>query len=97
MGTWWERVLGGSGNLAGAGTWRERGLAAVGTWLQLDLQLADRAVLSEELHLPVQGIQAEGRLQTGEGSPWTGTGGQWRWEGGRASLSTRAGSRPLPP
>lgn len=42
----------------------------MGTWLQLDLQLADWAVLSEELHLPVQGIQAEGRLQTGESSTW---------------------------
>lgn len=50
---------------------REQGLGGVDTWLQLDLQLADWAVLSQELHLPVQGIQAEGRLQAGEGSTWT--------------------------
>lgn len=49
------------------------------TWLQLDLKLADWAVLSEEFHLPVQGIQAEGRLQTGESSTWMVT-GQGRWE-----------------
>lgn len=50
----------------------------VGTWLQLDLQLAHWTVLPKEFHLPVQGIQAEGRLQTGEGSPWMGAGGQCR-------------------
>lgn len=57
---------------AGRGAWPLQGWAAAGTWLQLDLQLADRAVFSEKLHLPVQGVQAEGCLQTGECRTWTG-------------------------
>lgn len=65
----------GAGRLqGGAGV----GPGSTGTWLQLDLQLADRTVLAQQLHLPVQGVQPEGGLQAGEGSTCAGTD---RWVG----------------
>lgn len=39
------------------------------TWLQFNLKLADRVVLSKELHLSVESIEAERRLQARESSP----------------------------
>lgn len=43
-------------------------LQAKHTWLQLNLKLANRVVLPKELHLSVEGIQAEGSLQARKSS-----------------------------